>query len=131
MLLEQIDRDGQQDDILHQERHIAGHRGKSGHGDPSFRHEGNDGDGGDEGRRRAGGTEDAEPLVPEAGEQQRTERPFGSAEELARALVAEHGIEPPDQRAVADEGHEAVGLIGPPLLVTEEENMITIAARTK
>jgi hypothetical protein len=35
--------------------------------------------------------------------------------------MAEHGIEPPDQRTVADEWNEPLGLIGPPLLVTEEE----------
>src|SRR5581483_6158501 len=99
----------------------AGHRRKSGHGVPTLGHERNDRDGGDEGPGRAERAEDAETLVPVAGEEQRAKGPFRDAEEPARALVAEHGIEPPDQRAVADEGREPRRLIGPPLLVTEEE----------
>jgi hypothetical protein len=35
--------------------------------------------------------------------------------------VPERWIEPPDQRAVADEGIEAICLIRPPFLVAEEE----------
>src|SRR6266436_6845129 len=121
VLLQEIERDGEQHDVLHQERDVAGHRRKSGRGIPTVRHEGDDRDGGDEGRGRTGSAENTEPLVPEAGEQERAECPFGNAEEPVGALMAEHGIEPPDQRTAADEWNEPLGLIGPPLLVTEEE----------
>jgi hypothetical protein len=66
-------------------------------------------------------SEDAEPLVPEAGEQQGPERPLRDAQEIACAGVAEDGIEPPDQRSVADERDQSLELIRKPLLVAEEE----------
>jgi hypothetical protein len=62
---------------------------------------------------RTGGAEHTEPLVPEAHEDQGAEGPFTNAEEPAGALVPEHGIKPPDERAVADERHETFRLIGP------------------
>ena len=97
-------RDGEQNDVLRQEGHVARHRREASCGDvPAFRHERNDGDGRDEGAGRAEGAKNAEPLVPEAREQQRPEGPLRDAEEVAGAGVAEHGIQPPDQRPVADE----------------------------
>src|SRR6266436_6120904 len=63
VLLQEIERDGEQHDVLHQERDVAGHCRKSGRGIPAVRHEGDDRDGRDEGRGRAGGTENSEPLV--------------------------------------------------------------------
>src|SRR6266436_6955559 len=116
VLLQEIERDGEQHDVLHQERDVAGHCRKSGRGIPAVRHEGDDRDGRDEGRGRAGGTENSEPLVPEPCKQQGAERPFGDSEKPACTLMAEHGVQPPYQRTVADEGHEPLRLIWPPLL---------------
>src|SRR5262245_20299000 len=42
VLPEQIERDGEQHDILHQKRDVAGHRRKAGRRIPTLRHEGND-----------------------------------------------------------------------------------------
>ena len=103
ILLQQINRGGQQDNILHQERDVAGHRGKSGNRIPAVGHERNDRDRGEESHGRIGGAENAEPLVPEACEQQRTEGPLGDAQEPAGALQGKCGIKPPDQWTVADE----------------------------
>src|SRR6516165_11718798 len=121
ILLEQIERHREQDHVLQQEGNVARRRRKSRHRIPAVRHERDDRDCRDEGRGRAEGAEHTDPLVPEAGEQQRAEGPFRDTQEPAGTLVTEQRIEPPDQRAVADEGNEPLGLVGPPLLVTEEE----------
>src|SRR5262249_32774902 len=119
VLLQQINRGGQKDNILHQERDVAGHRGKSGNRIPAVRHERNDRDRGEESHGRTGGAKDAQPLVPEACEQQRTEGPLGDAQEPAGALQAKCGIKPPDQWTVADERNESLRFVCPPFLVTE------------
>src|SRR6266550_3434787 len=121
VLLQQIERGSQQDNILHEDRDVAGHRGKSGNRIPAVRHERNDRDRGEESHGRTGGAENAEPLVPEACEQQRTEGPLGDAQEPAGALQAKCGIQPPDQWTVADERNESLRFVCPPLLVTEEQ----------
>ena len=46
--------------------------------------------------RAAGGSERAEPLVPEAQEQQRANRPLSHAKEPGRSLGAEDRVEPED-----------------------------------
>src|SRR5262249_30564993 len=53
VLLQQIERYRQQNQILHQERHVARHRRKSGNRIPAVRHERDDGDGRYEWRTRA------------------------------------------------------------------------------
>src|SRR5262245_38292870 len=88
--------------------------------DPS-RHERNDCDRGEESHGRTGGAENAEPLVPEACEQQRTEGPLRDAEEPAGALQAKYGIQPPDQWTVADERNESLRFVCPPFLIPEEQ----------
>jgi len=49
ILPQEVERDGEQNDVFHQEGHIARHRGEAASGVPALRHEGNDGDGCDEG----------------------------------------------------------------------------------
>src|ERR1700737_3143027 len=122
VLPQKVERHAEQDDVLHQEGNVPRHRREAACGNiPALRHEGNDGDGRDEGAGRAKGAKNAEPLVPEAREQQTAEGPLGDAEEVAGTRVAEHGIEPPDQRSVADERDQSFKLIRKPLLIAEEE----------
>jgi hypothetical protein len=52
---------------------------------------------------------------------QKPERPFGDAQEPARAADAERGIHPPDQRTVADIRDKHPRFVLEPLLVTEEQ----------
>src|SRR6185437_8692385 len=65
ILLEEVERHGEQDDVLHQERYVTGHRREAAGRDvPTLRHERYDGDRGDE---RTGGAEcpeSTETLVP-------------------------------------------------------------------
>jgi hypothetical protein len=71
VLPQEVERDREQNDVLHQEGHVARHRGEASRGDiPALRHERNDGDRRDEGAGRAEGAKNTEPLVPEACEQQ-------------------------------------------------------------
>src|SRR5580692_11343160 len=120
VLPQEIERGGEQNDVLQEEGHVARHRREASGGDvPALRHERNDGDGRDEGAGRAQGAKNAEPLVPEAREQQRPEGPLGNAEEVAGAGVAEYRIEPPDQGSVADERDQSFVLVRKPFLVTE------------
>src|SRR5271166_3850149 len=65
VLPQEIERDGEQHDVLHQERNVAGHCRKSSRRVPTIRHKRDDRDGGYEGRGRTGGAENSEPLVPE------------------------------------------------------------------
>ena len=54
VFLQQLDGDGEQDDILHQEGHNAGHRWEAAGGlCPAVRHEWNDADGAKEGGNRS------------------------------------------------------------------------------
>src|ERR1700738_584706 len=118
VLPQQIERDGEQNDVLHHEGHVARHRREASCGDvPAFRHERNDRNRRDESAGRPEGAEDAEPLVPEASEQQGPERPLRDAQEIACAGVAEDRIEPPDQRSVADVWDQSPEIIRKPLLV--------------
>src|SRR5258708_9590283 len=87
---------------------------------PALGHDRNDGDRRDEGASRAEGAKSAEPLVPEACEQQGPERPLRDAQEIAGAGVAKDRIQPPDQRPVADERDQSFELVRKPLLVAEE-----------
>jgi hypothetical protein len=61
------------------------------------------------------------PFIPEACEQQGTESALANTQDPAGALVPENGVEPPDERTVADEGLKTVSLIRPPLLIAEQE----------
>ncbi len=102
VLPQEVERDGEQNDVLHQEGHVTRHRREASRGDvPALRHERNDGDRRDEGASRAEGAKSAEPLVREACEQQGPERPLRDAQEIAGAGVAKDRIQPPDQRPVA------------------------------
>src|SRR5215813_8192250 len=76
VLLQQIERYRQQNQILHQERHVARHRRKSGNRIPAVRHERDDGDGRYECRTRAERSENSQFLVPESQEQERGDQPF-------------------------------------------------------
>src|SRR5258708_2771478 len=93
VLPQEVERDGEQNDVLHQGGHGTPHRREASRGDvPASRHEGNDREGRDEGASRAEGAKNAEPLVPESREQQGPERPLRDAQEVAGAGVAEHWI---------------------------------------
>src|SRR5215510_15432421 len=66
ILLQQIDGDRQQYHILHQERYVAGHGGKSaGRRRPAIGHKGNNSDGPDEGCTGTESPKDAACFIPE------------------------------------------------------------------
>ena len=81
VLFEQVNRNRQKNDILHQEGHNAGHRWKSRSRIPAIRREWNDGDRPDESERRTDGSQNSQSLVPKPQKQQRAECPFGNAPE--------------------------------------------------
>src|SRR5258706_1186720 len=121
ILPQEVEGHSEQNDVLHKEGNVARHRREASRGDvPALRHERNDRDGRDEGAGRTEGAKNAEPLVPEAREQQGPERPLRDAQEIAGAGMAEQRIQPPDQRPVADEGDQSFELVRKPLLVAEE-----------
>src|SRR5439155_15405062 len=111
ILLQQVDRDGKENHVLHQEWNVAGHRRKSAGGrSPAVRHEWDDRDGHDERQARARRPESSQGLVPEADEDERAEQPLGDSEEPTRAPDAEYWVHPGDERAVADEGNQRLRL---------------------
>src|ERR1700693_1115245 len=60
VLSQEIERDGEQYDVLHQEGDVSSHRGESSCSDvPAFRHERNDGDRRDKGAGRTEGAKNA------------------------------------------------------------------------
>src|SRR5262245_18239048 len=122
ILLQQVDRYGKENHVLHHERNVASHRRKSAGGrSPAVRHEWNDGDGHDERQARTRCPESSEGFVPEAGEDERTEQPLRDTQEPTRTPDAEYRVHPGYERAVADEGNQRLRLVVPPLLVPEEE----------
>src|SRR5262249_52866027 len=122
ILLQQVDRHGKENEVLHQERNVASHRRKSAGGrSPAVRHEWNDRNGHDERQARARRPESSQGFVPEADEDERAEQPLRDSEEPTRAPDAEYWVHPGDERAVADEGNQGLCLVVPPLLIPEEE----------
>src|SRR5215471_21725293 len=122
VLFQQIYRDGEEDDVLHEERDVTRHgREPPGRRRPAVRHEGNDGDGSEECRAGAQSSENPESLVPESQEQEQCERPLRQAQEPARSLDAEYGVHPRNQWAVADKWNQHFRLVREPLLVPEEQ----------
>src|SRR5262245_54494092 len=122
ILLQQVDRYGKENHVLHQERHVASHRRKSAGGrSPPIRHERNDGHGRDERRAGARRAECAEGFVPEADEDECAEQPLRYSEEPTSTPDAEYGVHPGDERTVADERNQCPSLVVPPLLIPEEE----------
>ena len=60
-------------------------------------------------------------LVPKSQKQQHAERPFGNAEKPTGPAEAEDGIEPENQRAIADVGDQDLRLIREPFLITKSQ----------
>src|SRR5438874_2460595 len=122
ILLQQVERYGQENHVLHQERNVASHRRKSAGGrSPPVRHEWNDREGHDERQARARRPQSSQGFVPEADEDERTEQPLRNSEEPTRAPDAEYRVHPGDERAVADEGNKRLRLVVQPLLIPEQE----------
>jgi hypothetical protein len=67
------------------------------------------------------GAQYAQLLVPEPSEDQCSEEPLRNSEEIGRALHAEDGVHPEDERTVGEEGNEALDFVVEPLLISEEE----------
>src|SRR5262245_44452115 len=101
VLLQQVDRYGQENHVLHQESHVAFHRREAGRRVPAVRHEWDDADRGDERADREDGPEDARLGVPEPPGQERRGQPFRNPEEVGRPVAAEHRVHPERQRAIA------------------------------
>jgi len=77
VFLQEVDRDGEQHEILQKEGRIIRHRWKaSGAGIPRVRNERHGREGSDEGEGRTEGAEHARFLVPETQKQQRAKGPF-------------------------------------------------------
>jgi hypothetical protein len=70
-------------------------------------------------------------LVPKSQEQQHTKRPFGNAEKPTGPAEAEDGIEPENQRAIADVRDQDLRLTGEPFLVAKTRKISTIEARSR
>src|SRR3989442_6731079 len=122
ILLQQVDRYGKENHVLHQERNVTSHSRKSAGGrSPAVRHEWDDRDGHDERQARARRPESSQGLGPEADADEGAKQPLGDSEEPTRAPDAEYRVHPGDERAVADEGNQRLRLVVPPLLIPEEE----------
>jgi hypothetical protein len=61
----------------------------------------------------------------------KAKRPFGNAEKPTGAAEAEDGIEPENQRAIADVRDQDLRLISEPFLVAKARKMSTIDARMR
>jgi hypothetical protein len=70
-----------------------------------------------------------EQLVPKAQKQQDANEPFRASEEPGGAMQAEGGVQPKDQGTIADKWDQRLRLVLEPLLIPENRNMITMAAR--
>ena len=79
VLLQQIQRYREKDQILHQKWHVTGHRWKASSGIPSIWHERDNRKSCYKGYGCAKGTKNSEPLVPESCIQQRADRPLRRA----------------------------------------------------
>src|SRR5216684_5618069 len=122
VLLQQIERRGKQDEVLHQEGDFLCHGGKAaGRCCPAVRHKRNDRCGTHERRNSAKGAKDARRLVPESYEYQCPKGPFRDAEEPASTSDSENRIHPGDERSVTDVRNERLGLVLEPLLISKEE----------
>src|SRR5262249_46572153 len=119
ILLQQVNGCGEKDDILHEERNVSGHCRKPGSRIPSIRHEGNDGDRGREREGRPDRAKYSQSLIPEAQEQERTEQPFRNTQEPSCPSDAKCGIEPENERSVADKGDQHLSFVLKPLLIAK------------
>src|SRR5580692_5195402 len=103
ILLEQIERHDEEQDVLHQETEWQGHDRKStGFLGPAIGQEGNNARGTDEGHDRPKRAQDAKPWAPIAKENERAEDRFGRRKEIACAPDAEGWEQPEDDGAMAD-----------------------------
>src|SRR5262245_50547830 len=119
ILLQQVNGCGEKDDILHEESNVSGHCRKPGSGIPSIRHEGNDSDRAHEREGRPDRAKYSQSLIPEAQEQERTEQPIRNTQEPGGPSDAECGIEPENERSVADKGDQHLSLVFKPLLIAK------------
>ncbi|CAM2157751.1 protein of unknown function [Pararobbsia alpina] len=120
ILLEQVDRHHQQDQILQQECRYERHgRKPTGRRFPGTRNKREDRERGNKAERSAQCAERAELLVPEPEEQQRTEGPFRGAQQNACPLEAQDSRHPEDQRAVRDQRQQSSDLGLPPLVIAK------------
>src|SRR5215471_16660713 len=62
---------------------------------------------------------DSQSLIPEAQEQERAEQPFRNTQEPACPSDAKRGIEPENERSVADIGDQHLSFVLKPLLVAK------------
>src|SRR5262249_16318319 len=68
---------------------------------------------------RPGRTKYSQSLIPEAQEQQRTEQPFRNTQEPGWPSEGECGIEPENERSVADKGDQHLSFVLKPLLIAK------------
>src|SRR5262249_24445820 len=120
ILFQQVDRCCKENDVLHQEGNVAGHRRKAGIWIPAVRYERNDGDRYHERDDRSHRAQDSLSLVPKSQKEKGPEQPFGGAQKPAGAADSEDWVQPENQRRVTDEWYESLGLILEPLLIPEQ-----------